>query len=43
MRFIQKFSKSIEDIDFVMDCYEGDGTYQVIDGEYRKIRKLQYD
>lgn len=28
---------SIEDIDFVVDCYEGDGTYQVIDGEYRKI------
>lgn len=28
---------SIEDIDFVVDCYQGDGTYQVIDGEYRKI------
>ena len=28
---------SIEDIDFVVDDYEGDGTYQVINGEYRKI------
>lgn len=30
---------SIEDIDFVVDCYQGDGTYQVIDGEYRKIEE----
>lgn len=27
----------IEDIDFVIDCYEGDGKYQVIDGSYKKI------
>lgn len=27
----------IEDIDFVVDCYEGDGKYQVIDGSYKKI------
>ncbi len=26
-----------EDIDFVVDCYEGDGKYQVIDGSYKKI------
>lgn len=28
---------SIEDIDFVVDNYEGDGKYQVINGEYKKI------
>ena len=28
---------SIEDIDFVVDNYKGDGTYKVIDGEYKKI------
>ena len=28
---------SIEDIDFVVDNYEGDGKYQVINGEYEKI------
>lgn len=28
---------SIEDIDFVVDNYEGDGKYQVINGEYQKI------
>ena len=28
---------SIEDIDFVVDNYEGDGKYQVIDHEYKKI------
>ena len=27
----------IEDIEFVVDCYQGEGRYQVIDGEYRKI------
>ena len=27
----------LEDIDFVVDCYKGDGQYQVIDGEYKKI------
>ena len=27
----------LEDIDFVVDCYEGGGNYQVIDGEYKKI------
>ena len=27
----------IEDIDFVVDCYGGDGKYQVIDGSYKKI------
>lgn len=27
----------IEDIDFVVDCYQGEGNYQVINGEYRKI------
>lgn len=28
---------SLEDIDFVVDRYEGEGKYQVIDGEYHKI------
>ena len=28
---------SIEDIDFVVDNYQGDGKYQVINGEYKKI------
>ena len=28
---------SIEDIDFVVDNYEGDGKYQVINGEYKRI------
>lgn len=28
---------SIEDIDFVVDNYEGDGKYQVINGEYEKV------
>ena len=28
-----------EDIDFVVDCYQGDGKYQVIDGEYKKINE----
>lgn len=28
---------TIEDIDFVVDCYDGEGKYQVIDGEYKKI------
>lgn len=28
---------SIEDIDFVVDNYKGDGIYKVIDGEYKKI------
>lgn len=27
----------LEDIDFVLDSYQGEGKYQVIDGEYRKI------
>jgi len=27
----------LEDIDFIVDCYQGDGKYQVIDGEYKKI------
>ena len=27
----------LEDIDFVVDCYEGEGNYQVIEGEYKKI------
>lgn len=27
----------LEDIDFVVDCYDGDGKYQVIDGTYKKI------
>ena len=27
----------LEDIDFVVDSYQGEGKYQVIDGEYRKI------
>ena len=27
----------LEDIDFVVDCYQGEGKYQVIDGEYKKI------
>lgn len=29
----------LEDIDFVVDCYQGEGKYQVIDGEYKKISK----
>lgn len=29
---------SIEDIDFVVDNYEGDGKYQVINGEYKKVK-----
>ena len=28
---------SLEDIDFVVDRYEGEGKYQVIDGKYKKI------
>ena len=28
---------SIEDIDFVTNNYKGDGKYQVINGEYKKI------
>lgn len=28
---------SIEDIDFIVDNYEGDGKYQVINGEYKKV------
>jgi len=27
----------LEDIDFVVDCFDGEGKYQVIDGEYRKL------
>ena len=26
-----------EDIDFVVDCYEGEGRYQVVNGKYKKI------
>ena len=33
----EKRDYSIEDIDFVIDCYQGEGKYQVIEGEYRKI------
>lgn len=33
----EKRDYSIEDVDFVVDCYQGEGKYQVIDGEYRKI------
>ena len=29
----------LEDIDFVVDCYQGEGKYQVIDGEYKKINE----
>jgi len=29
----------LEDINFVVDCYQGDGRYQVIDGEYKKINE----
>ncbi len=29
----------LEDIDFVVDCYEGEGEYKVIDGVYKKISK----
>jgi len=28
----------LEDIDFVIDCYQGEGKYQVTDGQYKKIR-----
>lgn len=27
----------VEDIDFVVDNYNGEGKYQVINGEYKKI------
>jgi len=27
----------LEDIDFVVDCYQGEGEYQVVNGEYKKI------
>lgn len=27
----------LEDIDFVVECYQGEGKYQVIDGEYKKF------
>lgn len=27
----------IEDIDFIVDCYQGEGKYEVIDGEYKKV------
>lgn len=33
----EKRNYVLEDIDFVVDCYQGDGKYQVIDGEYKKI------
>ena len=33
----QKRDYVLEDIDFIVDCYQGDGMYQVIDGEYKKI------
>jgi len=33
----EKREDVIEDIDFVVDCYQGEGKYQVIEGEYRKI------
>ena len=29
----------LEDIDFVVNCYEGDGKYKVIEGEYTKIQE----
>lgn len=28
-----------EDIDFVVNCYEGEGKYQVVNGKYKKIGK----
>ena len=34
---IEERDFSVEDIDFVVDNYEGDGKYQVINGEYQKI------
>lgn len=27
----------LEDIDFVVDCYQGEGKYKVINGEYKKV------
>ena len=27
----------LEDIDFVVDCYQGDGKYKVSNGQYQKI------
>lgn len=27
----------LEDIDFVVDCYQGEGKYQVVNGKYKKI------
>ncbi len=33
----EKRKDSIEDIDFVVDNYNGEGKYQVINGEYKKI------
>ena len=34
---IEERDFSIEDIDFVVDNYQGEGKYQVINGEYKKI------
>ncbi len=33
----EKRDFSIEDIDFIVDNYKGEGKYQVIDGKYKKI------
>lgn len=33
----EKRDFSIEDIDFIVDNYEGEGRYKVIDGNYKKI------
>lgn len=27
----------LEDIDFIVDCYQGEGKYKVINGEYKKV------
>lgn len=27
----------VEDIDFIVDCYQGEGKYKVINGEYKKV------
>ena len=35
----QEREYSLEDIDFVVDKYEGEGKYQVINGEYEKVEE----
>ena len=39
MALTQEKGYLLEDIDFVVDCYQGEGKYQVIDGTYKKINE----